>query len=207
MAVPWRAGQDWISKVRLTVSPENLPVTLEARACLDRRRSASVAPEKVPSGISTRFCIGTVVRACETEPDSWPRRLVRRTSHAPQRREPELPSPCTVQVPSASCARTGETPEIHTHPAMSRKSKGPRTTHFPFRPMIPTPKFKAPDPPGSVGFPSELPPLKAAGSRFARLECSLHGYITRLVHRLLRYSWPGLIIPRLCPASQSTGPS
>ena len=131
LAEPWRVGQDWMSRVRLTESPENLPVTLEARACLDRRRSASVVPEKVPSGISTRFCIGTVVRACETVPESCPRALVRRTSHWPQRREPGLPSPCTVQTPSASWACAGEIPETHTHPAMSRKDSDPRNTAIP----------------------------------------------------------------------------
>jgi hypothetical protein len=131
VAVPWRAGQDWMSRVRSTVSPENLPVTLEARACLDRRRSASVVPEKVPSGISTRFCIGTVVLACETVPESCPRRLVRRTSQSPQRREPELPAPCTVQTPSAGWACAGEIPENHTHPAISRKDSDPRNTGIP----------------------------------------------------------------------------
>ena len=70
VAVPWRAGQRSLSKVKLTVSPENLPVIFEGGARLDPDKLACVVPERLPSGISTRFCIGTVARACDTTPDS-----------------------------------------------------------------------------------------------------------------------------------------
>src|SRR6516165_828095 len=103
VAVPWRGAQRSLSKVRLTVSPENCPVTVAGGARLDPDMLACVLPEKLPSAISTRFCIGTaVLRACETEPDNWPPALVRRTSHSPQKREPGTRVPRTVQVPSAS---------------------------------------------------------------------------------------------------------
>ena len=71
------------------MSAENLPVTVDGGARLDPDTLAGVLPEKLPSGISTKFCIGmAVLRACETVPDNWPPALVRRTSHSPQKREP-----------------------------------------------------------------------------------------------------------------------
>ena len=102
MAEPWRGRQRSLSKVRLTVSPENLPVTVAGGARLDPTILAGVVAEKLPSGISTRFCICTVARACDTTPDNCPPALVRRTSHSPQKREPGTRVPRTVQVPSAS---------------------------------------------------------------------------------------------------------
>jgi len=90
------------SRVRLTVSPENFPVTLYARACLDPARPARVVPEKLPSGSSARSCMGTLDRASETTPDNWPRTLVSRTSQSPYRRLPGIARPCTVQIPSES---------------------------------------------------------------------------------------------------------
>ena len=85
-------------------------MTFDAGARLLPTNLSGVVPDKLPSGISTRFSIGTVERACSTAPDNWPPALVRRTSHSPQRREPGIRVPCTVQVPSASwiaCAGTG----------------------------------------------------------------------------------------------------
>jgi hypothetical protein len=103
VAVPWRGAQRSLSKVRLTLFPENCPVTVAGGARLDPDMLAGALPEKLPSGISIRFCIGTaVLRACETVPDNWPPALVRRTSHSPHRREPGTRVPRTVQVPSAS---------------------------------------------------------------------------------------------------------
>jgi len=67
--VPWRGGQCSLLKVRLTVSPENCPLIVEACACLDRAKLAGAVPEKLPSGISTKFRIGTFARACDTSPD------------------------------------------------------------------------------------------------------------------------------------------
>ena len=84
------------------MSRENLPVTFEGGARLDPTMLAGVVPEKLPSGNSARFCIGTVARACATMPENWPRALVRRTSRSPQKRDPGTRVPCTVQVPSAS---------------------------------------------------------------------------------------------------------
>src|SRR5262249_42297935 len=79
------------------------PVTVEGGARLDPDMLAGALPEKLPSGISIRFCIGTaVLRACETVPDNWPPALVRRTSHSPPKPEPRTRVPCTVQVPRAS---------------------------------------------------------------------------------------------------------
>jgi len=153
VAVPWRGGQRSLSKVTLTVSAENLPVTVDGGARLDPDTLAGVLPEKLPSGISTKFCIGmAVLRACETVPDNWPRALVTRTSHSPQKREPGTRVPCTVQVPSASwTAGGGATGSatgaggaaagaagaaaggwqalcIDTHPAKSRKRNDTRDT-------------------------------------------------------------------------------
>jgi hypothetical protein len=103
VAVPWRGGQRSLSKVKLTVSPENCPVTVAGGARLDPDMLAGVLPEKLPSGISSRSCIGmAVLRACDSVPDNWPPALVRRTSHSPQKREPGTRVPRTVQVPSAS---------------------------------------------------------------------------------------------------------
>ena len=138
VAVPWRAGQTSVSKVRLRVSPVNRPVILEGCACLDRRKSAAAVPERLPSGISAKFCIGTVVRAWETVPDKRPCAFVIRTSHSPQRREPAMRVPCTVQTPSASWARTGELAKTHALPAMRRKDKDLRNMRRPLRSMIPT---------------------------------------------------------------------
>ena len=87
------------SRVRLTVSPENFPLTLYARACLDPTKPARVIPEKLPSGSSARFCMGTLDRASETTPDNRTRTLVRRTSQSPQRRAPGIARPCTVHNP------------------------------------------------------------------------------------------------------------
>jgi hypothetical protein len=103
VAVPWREAQRSLSKVTLTVFPENCPVTVAGGARLDPDMLAGVLPEKLPSGISIRFCIGmAVLRACETVPDNSPPALVRRTRHSPQKREPGTRVPCTVQIPSAS---------------------------------------------------------------------------------------------------------
>src|SRR5215472_9550464 len=107
MAEPWRGRQRSLSKVRLTVSPENLPVTVAGGARLDPTILAGVVAEKLPSGISTRFCICTVARACDTTPDNCAPALVIRTSHSPQKREPGTRVPCTVQVPSASWTAGG----------------------------------------------------------------------------------------------------
>ena len=139
VAVPWRAGQTSVLKVRLRASPENLPVTVEGCACLERRKSAAAVPEKLPSGIRVRFCIATVARAWETVPDSCPRAFVIRTSHSPQRREPAMRVPCTAQTPSASWARTGELAKPHALPAMRRKDKDLRRMRRPLRSIIPTP--------------------------------------------------------------------
>src|SRR5215471_1618549 len=122
-------------RVRLTVSPENFPLTRYARTCLDPSRPARAVPEKVPSGCSVKFCIGTLDRARETIPDNWPPELVRRTSQSPQRRAPWIALPCTVQVPSASCgaapvgstAPTGETTKSSAQAAMSRGRSEPGT--------------------------------------------------------------------------------
>jgi hypothetical protein len=55
----------------LTVFPVNCPVIVAGGARLDPDRLAGALPEKLPSGISTRFCIGiAVLRACETVPDN-----------------------------------------------------------------------------------------------------------------------------------------
>src|SRR6266404_5359928 len=75
VATPRRGGQTSFSRVRLTVSPENFPVTLYARACVDPTKPACVVPEKLPSGSSARFCIGTLPLASETTPDNRPRAL------------------------------------------------------------------------------------------------------------------------------------
>lgn len=163
MAEPWRGGQRALSKVRLTVSPENLPVTFEEGTRLDPTILSGVVPEKLPSGASAKFCIATVARACDTTPDNWPPALVRRTSHSPQKRDPGTRVPCTVQVPSAIwlavagatvCTRaTGgaaggaagaSTGDWHalcvtTHPAISRKRNNLQNTVRRVRSMIQPP--------------------------------------------------------------------
>jgi hypothetical protein len=71
VAVPWRGAQRSLSKVTLTVSPENCPVIVAGGARLDPDLLAGILAEKLPSGISTKFCIGTaVLRPCETVPDN-----------------------------------------------------------------------------------------------------------------------------------------
>ena len=167
--MPWRAAQRSLSKVRLTVSPENCPVTVAGGARLDPDMLVGVLPEKLPSGISIRFSIGTVVlRACETMPDNLPPALVRRTSHSPHRREPGTHVPRTVQVPSASwtagggaagCATgtggagTGAAGAAaggwqalctDTHPAKSKKRNDVRYTVRRCRPMTRSPDLEAP---------------------------------------------------------------
>ena len=167
--MPWRGGQRSLSKVRLTVSPENCPVTVAGGARLDPDMLAGVLPEKVPSGISTKFCIGmAVLRACETVPDNWPPALVRRTSHSPHRREPGTRVPCTLQVPSASwmagagaagaAAGIGEIAAgaggvaagysqalcTDTHAAVTSTRNEPRNTAKPLRSIIPLPDLEAP---------------------------------------------------------------
>ena len=129
------------SRVRLTVSPENFPLTLYARACLDPTKPARVIPEKLPSGSNARFRIGTLDRASDSTPNNWPRVLVRRTSQSPQR-VPGIARPWTLQIPSASLAGavvigsaacTDETAISDAHTPMSRKRNNPRTTVPPVR--------------------------------------------------------------------------
>jgi hypothetical protein len=167
--VPWRGAQRSLSKVRLTVSPANCPVTVAGGARLDPDMLAGALPEKLPSGISTRFWIGTAaLRACETVPDNWPPALVRRTSHSPHRREPGTRVPRTVQVPSASWTAGGRAAGcaagaggvatgagggaaggwqalcIDTHPAKRRKRNDPSNTVRLFRIIIRLPDLEAP---------------------------------------------------------------
>src|SRR6516165_11375286 len=169
VAVPWRGAQRSLSKVRLTVSPENCPVTFAGGARRGPDKLACVVPEKLPSGISTKFCIGTaVLRACETVPDNRPPALVRRTSHSPQRREPGTRVPCTRHVPSASwmagagaagaAAGTGEAAAgaggaaagywqalcTDTHAAMTSNRNDPRNQVRPFRSIIPLLDLESP---------------------------------------------------------------
>jgi len=186
VAVPWRGAQRSLSKVRLTVSPENCPVTVAEGARLDPDMLACVVPEKLPSGISTKSCIGTaVLRACETVLDNRPPALVRRTSHSPHRREPGTRVPRTVQVPSASwiagagaagaTAGTGATAAgaggvapgysqalcTDTHVAISRKGNDSRSPVRSFRSMIQPPDLEAP--PGLENNPDA--PLRIRGWR------------------------------------------
>ena len=56
---------------------ENFPMSFEAGARLLPTNLSGVVPEKLPSGNSTRFCIGTVARPCDTSPNNWPRELVK----------------------------------------------------------------------------------------------------------------------------------
>src|SRR6516225_7772299 len=128
---------------------------------------AGVVPEKLPSGISSKFCIGmAVLRACDSVPDNWPPVLVRRTSHSPQKREPGTRVPCTRQVPSASwmagaggaAAGTGETAAgaggvaagywqalcTDTPAAMSRKGNVSRNPVRPLGSIFRLPDLEAP---------------------------------------------------------------
>ena len=184
--MPWRGAQRSLSKVRLTVSPENCPVTVAEGARLDPDMLACVVPEKLPSGISIRFCIGTeVLRACETVPDNRPPALVRRTSHSPHRREPGRRVPRTVQVPSASwiagagaagatvgtgatAAGAGDVAAGYSqalctdmHAAINRKGNDPRNPFRRFRSMIRLPDLETP--PSLENNPDA--PLRIGGGR------------------------------------------
>jgi hypothetical protein len=153
MATPWRGGQTSVSRVRLTVSPENFPVTLYARASLDPAKPPRVVPENLPSGSSARFSIGTLARASATVPDKRPCLLVRRTSRSPQCPVPGIARPCTIQIPSASFAGavvavskapTGKTPANEAHTATTRKYNNPGNTVRPLRSITRPPYLEAP---------------------------------------------------------------
>jgi hypothetical protein len=149
--VPWRGGQRSVSSVRLTVSPENCPVILGARANLDRLKPALVVPEKLPSGCSTRSRIRTIARLNQTTPDKRPCLLVSLTAQSPQR-ETGTARPWTLQIPSASCgaatvgstARTGKTPANEAHTAMTKKCNNPGNTVRPLRSITRPPELKSP---------------------------------------------------------------
>jgi hypothetical protein len=141
-------------RVRLTVSPEKFPLTLYARAGFEPAKAACVVPEKLPSGCSVKFSMGTLALARDTTPDSWPPAFVRRTSQLPQRRRPGIARPCTVQIPSAgwvavaavicSTARSGETATNGAPNAMNRKGNNLRSIVGRFRSMTLSPYLEAP---------------------------------------------------------------